>query len=112
MPLIIYPSTPRPSYADNVLGLFRRRGLKVQVIQEANELQTAVGLVASEMGVTLVPASVQRMHREDVDYVPLAETGIVSPVVMSRRKEPPSELLQHVIELSWQLSELQRSGRA
>ena len=110
VPLIVYPGTPRPSYADNVLGLFRRRGLKVHVIQEANELQTAIGLVASEMGATLVPTSVQRMHREDVAYVALAETGIVSPVVMSRRKEQPSELLEHVIELSWQLTECKRTG--
>ena len=37
-PLIIYPASPRPSYADAVLSLFRLRGLKVKVIQETNEL--------------------------------------------------------------------------
>ncbi|GAB2785858.1 LysR family transcriptional regulator [Halomonas shantousis] len=95
-PLIVYPATPRPSYADVVLGLFRRRGLKVTVIQEANELQTAIGLVASEMGFTLVPEQVKRLQRDDIAYVPLAEQHITSPILCSRRKEPPSALLRHV----------------
>ncbi|CAO1668018.1 hypothetical protein NYA28ABAC_03221 [Salinicola sp. NYA28a] len=36
--MIIYPASPRPSYADAVFSLFRLRGLKVKVIQETNEL--------------------------------------------------------------------------
>ncbi|WP_129139503.1 LysR family transcriptional regulator [Modicisalibacter coralii] len=95
-PLIVYPATPRPSYADIVLGLFRRRGLKVNVIQEANELQTAIGLVASEMGFTLVPEQVQRLQRDDIAYAPLAESGLTSPILCSRRKEPPSAMMHQV----------------
>jgi len=44
-PLILYPARPRPSYADHVLSLFRGQGLQPRVVQEANELQTALGLV-------------------------------------------------------------------
>ncbi|PWW33810.1 LysR family transcriptional regulator [Chromohalobacter israelensis] len=109
-PLIVYPATPRPSYADVVLGLFRRRGLKVTVIQEANELQTAIGLVASEMGFTLVPEQVKRLQRDDIAYVPLAEGHITSPILCSRRREPPSELLCHVDALLRPLVDRHRQG--
>ena len=46
--LVVYPKAPRPSYADQVLALFRERGLKPPVVHEVRELQTALGLVAAE----------------------------------------------------------------
>lgn len=96
VPLIIYPATPRPSYADVVLDMFRRKGLTINIIQEANELLTAIGLVASELGFTIVPEQVKHMQREDIAYVPLAESNITSPILCSMRKEAPSPLLQLV----------------
>src|SRR5690606_11861753 len=43
-PFILYPSKPRPSYADEVIALFHRYGIELDVRFEANALQTAVGL--------------------------------------------------------------------
>jgi hypothetical protein len=37
---------------------------------------------------------VQRLHRDDVDYRPLADAGVVSPVIMNVRAGDRSELLQ------------------
>lgn len=109
--LILFPASPRPSLADVVLGLFRRRGLKVRVAQEANELQTALGLVVSDMGITLVPEQVRRVQREGIVYVPLAERHITTPVICSRRKEPSSPLLDHVDGLLHTMVENRRTGR-
>jgi len=92
-PFILYPARPRPSYADHVLGLFRAAGWALQVIQEANELQTAIGLVAAGLGVTVVPASVQRLQRDDIVYLPLATAGFTSPVIVSCRKDDRSPFL-------------------
>ncbi|WP_342051156.1 MULTISPECIES: LysR family transcriptional regulator [unclassified Cupriavidus] len=98
-PLILYPARPRPSYADHVLSLFRAQGLQPRVVQEANELQTALGLVASGLGMTLVPASVQRLHRDDVRYVPIEAPGFLSPVIMSYRAGDTSPHLART--LAW-----------
>ncbi|MBE0959115.1 LysR family transcriptional regulator, partial [Escherichia coli] len=49
-----------------VLALFATHGLSLRVTQWANEMQTAIGLVAAGLGATLVPASVQLQHRDDV----------------------------------------------
>ncbi len=89
-PLIVYPKAPRPSYADQVLALFRDRGLKPPVVHEVRELQTALGLVAAEAGICLVPSSVERLRRDNVVYRPLAEEDVVSPIIMSTRKDDRS----------------------
>jgi len=96
-PFVLYPARPRPSYADHVLALFRTQGLQLRVAQEANELQTAIGLVAAGLGICLVPASVQRLHRDDVAYVPIDAPGFTSPVMMSYRSDDSSALLAEVV---------------
>lgn len=90
--LVIYPREPRPSYADQVLTLFRDRGLEPAQIHEVRELQTAIGLVASAAGVCIVPASVRLLERGDVVYRDLAETA-TSPIILSHRRDDPSQYL-------------------
>lgn len=82
---VLYPANPRPSYADHVLALFANNGMSIQVSQWANELQTALGLVAAGLGIALVPASVQQQHRADLTYARLEESEAVSPIILSRR---------------------------
>jgi LysR family transcriptional regulator, benzoate and cis,cis-muconate-responsive activator of ben and cat genes len=98
-PLIVYPKAPRPSYADQVLALFRNRGLKPPIVHEVRELQTALGLVAAESGVCLVPASVERLRRDNVVYRSLKEPSAVSPIIMSTRKGDTSPDIALLIQL-------------
>lgn len=84
-PIVLYPARPRPSYADEVIKVFRSRELPIRVAMEVNELQTAVGMVAAGVGVALVPESVKRLHRNDVSYRPLTDSGVVSPIIMNFR---------------------------
>ena len=93
-PFVLYPANPRPSYADHVLALFANHGMGVRVSQWANELQTALGLVAAGLGITLVPASVQQQHRADITYVPIDDTEAVSPIILSRREGDISPVTQ------------------
>lgn len=103
--LVVYPRAPRPSYADQVLALFRERELTPPMIYEVRELQTALGLVAAESGVCLVPASVERLRRDNVVYRPLDETAAVSPILMSTRRDDRSKDITLVLDL---LKELYR----
>lgn len=92
---ILYPAKPRPSYADQVLKIFADKGLRPLVVQEANEMQTAIGLVAAGIGVALVPESIQGVHRADVTYRPLSDKGIFSPVIMNFRANDQSLALRN-----------------
>jgi LysR family transcriptional regulator, benzoate and cis,cis-muconate-responsive activator of ben and cat genes len=98
-PLVVYPKSPRPSYADQVLALFRDNGLKPPAVFEVRELQTALGLVATEVGICLVPVSVERLRRDKVAYRPLDEEKAVSPIIMSTRKGDRSPELAFILKL-------------
>lgn len=90
--LIVYPSQPRPSFADQVLSLLRDRGVRPLAVQEVRELQTALGLVAAEMGLCVIPASV-RVLRRDLHYRLLDDAHATSPIILSHRRNDSSELL-------------------
>lgn len=98
-PLILYPRAPRPGYADQVLSFFHDAGIDPVIATEARELQTALGLVASGGGITIVPASVRRLGRDDVAYIDLDEPKMTSPIIMSYRKNDSSRLLAQLVEL-------------
>jgi DNA-binding transcriptional LysR family regulator len=82
---LVYLRNPRPSCADQVLALFRDLGVEPRAVYEVQELQTALGLVASGMGLCLVPASANWMRPDEVVYRPVAEAKAVSPIIMSTR---------------------------
>jgi LysR family transcriptional regulator, benzoate and cis,cis-muconate-responsive activator of ben and cat genes len=98
-PLIIYPSAPRPSYADQVLGFYRDNGIEPHVAFEVRELQTALGLVAAAAGICLVPHSVRKLGRGDVVFVDLNEPRLTSPIIMSFRTSDASAPLSHLRSL-------------
>ncbi|WJT01071.1 LysR family transcriptional regulator [Novosphingobium humi] len=83
-PQILYPRSPRPSYADQVISLFRDHGVEPRIVHEARELQIAIGLVAAEEGMAIVPESVRRARSHDVAYRELAEPA-TSPIILSHR---------------------------
>ncbi|WP_225010438.1 MULTISPECIES: LysR family transcriptional regulator [Novosphingobium] len=83
-PLIIYPRSPRPSYADQVISLFRDNAVEPRIVHEARELQIAIGLVAAEEGIAIVPESVRRARSHDVAFRELVEPA-TSPIIMSHR---------------------------
>jgi DNA-binding transcriptional LysR family regulator len=70
-PLILYPRQPAAFFSRFVEGLYRDAGLTPEVTQRADEIQTAIALVAAGLGVTYVGASVARLARPDVVYKPL-----------------------------------------
>jgi DNA-binding transcriptional LysR family regulator len=83
--ILVYPRKPRPSYADQVLSLFRDQGLQPAAVHEVQEIQTALGLVAAGMGICVVPAGVSRLRLDEVVYRALSDPQAVSPIIMSTR---------------------------
>ena len=73
--------------------MFQSRGLQPTIALEANEMQTAIGLVVAGIGYALVPRSVQGLHREGLVYLPLSDAGVMSPVIMNCRAGDASGLV-------------------
>jgi DNA-binding transcriptional LysR family regulator len=98
-PNLIYPRLPRPSFADQVLSLYRDRGVEPVAIHEVQEIQTALGLVASGMGLCVVPESVQRLRPDELVYRPFSDAGMTSPIIVSSRLHDQSADLALLREL-------------
>jgi DNA-binding transcriptional LysR family regulator len=101
--LIVFPKSPRPSFADLVLSAFHDRGLAPTNVTEVRELQVALGLVAAGMGVSVIPKSVLGLKRSDVCYKALDDAGLVVPIIMSIRAQDHSDDIKSLLELIYTL---------
>lgn len=81
--LIVYPKEPRPSFADQMLSLLNDQGVHLAEVLEVREIQTALGLVAAESGVCLIPASARL--RNDLHYRLVSDTNATSPIILTHR---------------------------
>lgn len=66
--------TPRQlgiGFHDQIIGLCRLAGFSPRIVQEARQMQTVASLVASGLGVALIPASLALMPRAGVAFRPI-----------------------------------------
>jgi len=98
LPLIVYPKDVRPGFADQVLNLLHENNVQPSEVQEAKELQTALGLVAAESGVCIVP-SASRQLRSDVHYRLIEGERATSPVILNYRRSDESRYIDIVKRL-------------
>ncbi|HEU4843235.1 MAG TPA: LysR family transcriptional regulator [Burkholderiaceae bacterium] len=101
--VIVYPKTPRPSFADQVLAVLTERSIAPHKILEVRELQIAIGLVAAGQGVAVVPESVKGMRRDDVVYRDISDRHAISPVMFSVRKLDRSEELLSMLAVIYEI---------
>lgn len=79
LPLILYPRAARPGFADRVVAMCRQRGFEPNVVQEVDDVVTAIALVSSGFGVCIVTESATNLQLPNVIFTPLErtqETGI------------------------------------
>ena len=96
--LILYPKSENPNYTDQVTELFYSQNLEPNISTHVRGLQTALGIIASGLGITIVPHSVQKMRSGDVVYIPFKDKELRSPVVMSYRKDETSPVVLNFIK--------------
>jgi DNA-binding transcriptional LysR family regulator len=70
-PLVMFPREQAPGLHDRLLASLSGPDGPPSVAQYAPEMQTIIGLVAAEIGVSLVQASVQRLALPGVTYRPV-----------------------------------------
>lgn len=67
-PMILFPSGPRPSFVDHVMGMCQQAGFTPSVVQEVGDTVTGIALVASGLGICLVPESATVLSLPGVVY--------------------------------------------
>ncbi len=73
-PLIFYPRHNSPAGYVDVMELFKANGIEPYIVQEAMEQMTIAGLVASGMGVGIVPECMAQIKIPNVVHRPLKNT--------------------------------------
>jgi DNA-binding transcriptional LysR family regulator len=74
-PLIVPDRRSRPHSHDLTVKLFEQAGLTPRIVQTADEKQTIVNLVATRLGIAIVPRWTSRMAISGVQFVPLRLAG-------------------------------------
>ena len=95
--LIVFPKEPRPSFADDVLGMLHEQGIQPAEVHEVRELHAALGLVAAEVGLCIVPAAARL--RADLVYRLIADEKATSPIILSHRLNDDSWYLVAIKQL-------------
>ncbi len=101
--LLLYPTAPRPSFIDYILGLFEGRNLKANYYTEVRELHIALGLVAAGEGLTIVPKTLEHLRSQEITYLPFEGNFLTSPVIMNIRHFDKSELLKTLLDIAYQI---------
>lgn len=86
-PLVLFPRTQAPGLHDRLLSSLTGPDGPPVVAQYAPETQTIVGLVAAEIGVSLVQASVQRLALPGVTYRPVVGAPSIELAALLRPGE-------------------------
>jgi DNA-binding transcriptional LysR family regulator len=67
-PFVLFPRHVAPPHHDVLIGICQRAGFEPSVRHESAEYDTILSLVAAGLGVTLIPASVQRLGFHGVEF--------------------------------------------
>ena len=89
-PFVLFPRSVAPTLYDQVIARCHAAGFHPRQVQEAQEWLTIVSLVDAGLGVSLVPASFQRLRWGGVSYHGLDPEGEPTTIALCRRREEPA----------------------
>ena len=97
LPLIFFTRQLIPGFHAQIVELFQRVGAFPKVAQHAVHLQTIVGLVASGVGIAILPGSAERASREGVVYRTLDVPDAASWMGLAWVEGDESKLLDNFV---------------
>lgn len=69
---IMIPRQRGPGFFDHMIALCQREGFSPNIVLEASQFHTVIGLVAAGIGIAVVPASMKRSRMEGVVFKPIS----------------------------------------
>ncbi|HHP7244039.1 MAG TPA: LysR family transcriptional regulator [Elainellaceae cyanobacterium] len=96
---ILFPRPLAPGLYDQIISLCQHGGFSPNVVQEAIQMQTIVSLVAAQMGVAIVPQSIQNLQRTGVVYQPFDAPTPKAAIALAWRRQDSSPTVQQFLEI-------------
>ncbi|MER5292897.1 LysR family transcriptional regulator [Streptomyces pharetrae] len=94
-PFIMFPRHMGPALHDRITGLTRAAGFEIQVSQEAGHMQTIIGLVAAEVGVSIVPRTMAALRQPGVEFRQLSPRPEPLPIQLVWRRGETSPVVRN-----------------
>ncbi|QND15865.1 LysR family transcriptional regulator [Rhizobium leguminosarum bv. trifolii] len=98
-PFILFPRLVGLSLYDDVVLACRKAGFELTVAQEAPQISSVVNLVAADLGVSIVPASISQIKLEGVAYRPIEGPPAVARLALAILKTHRSPITENLISL-------------
>jgi len=98
-PFILFPRLVGLSLYDDVVLACRKAGFELTVAQEAPQISSVVNLVAAELGVSIVPASISQIRLEGVAYRPIEGPPAVARPALAMLKTRRSPVTENLMSL-------------
>jgi len=97
-PLVFFRRDFAPAVYDQFIGLFHREGQTPNIVQEAGEQHTMIGLVAAGLGYSITAEGMSKWGTEGVVYRPLAHASAWVPMSIAWRRADRSEPVRWFVE--------------
>ena len=94
---ILFPRVLAPGLYDQIISLCRMADFSPTVTQEAVQMQTIISLVAADMGIAIVPESIQNLQRPGVEYRPIQAQTPMASITLVWRQADPSPTVQRFL---------------
>lgn len=93
-PFVFFDAQGGTALYGEILALLHRYQIKPYITQEVGEAMTILGLVATGLGVSILPASFARARLAEVAWIPLQESDAISEVwlVWSALRQPSAQM--------------------
>lgn len=98
-PFIMYARELGPTFYSSLYQFCAKAGFTPKVALEVSQINAAVGLAGSGIGVALVPQSMNQLHFDNVVYRPIVERAPNVDVLLAWQPGRTSELLQSFIDM-------------
>lgn len=84
--IILYPNHSFPNLSTEISNIFKNHNLLINNTELVRDIQLAMGLVAANEGICLVPASAAKVSVDNVTYIPLQDPLAKFPIISSIRQ--------------------------
>lgn len=86
-PFVLFPAELAPGLHAQVMALCRAAGFTPRVVEESRELYTSVSLVEAGIGVSILPASVEKLGWRGVRYRAIPSASAETRIAAAWRKD-------------------------
>ena len=94
-PFILFPRSIGPTLYDTIMDACRKSGFEPHVDQFAPQISSIVNLVAAELGVSIVPASMSQLHVAGVVFREIKGQAPTARLALAYRKGYTSHLVRN-----------------